>query len=600
MSHEQTERGSKGRSVDSRMTAAAGYIRCSTEQQEDSPDQQRRAILAFASSHGLDVVDWYVDFGKSGTTFDERPEFQRLRHAIQSGPHFKTVICYDESRWGRAIDAEENTYWRVHFRRFGVEVLLVKTSVDPGHEFAPMLKAFEGMQASGYSKKLSELTLRGAFNNNKFSSGGTAPYGYRRVATNLKTEARRELADGEWCVKQQEKVLWVLGDPAEVETVRRIFRERISGRSLVAIAKILNDSDVPCARRGRWRNSDQKWSQGTIKSILQNPVYRGARVYNRFSSSKIRAQAQGRTVSAGTRHPQWRNRREDWKIHEDAHDPIISKSEWEKANATNTHLQMSGKPRHNVPYLLSGLTKCSRCGFHFQGQSTRFNRKSYYRYVCGGYNSKRICDYCAVNRDMLEGFVLKGIEDILLDNAVLNKAEEHLSRLFEVESNTSGSSIRIAEQRLQQIKTKINRLYSAIEEGAKFEQIAGRLQELEKEKLTVEADYRGGIQHQSRKRSVGSAAAAITEFSQNFRASFDAASPMLRKELIRRCVGSIIVDRDAKVVRCYFRRIPLVGKIETEILRELENAEGTPFITEPLRTVGVPGTGLEPARPRGH
>jgi len=44
--------------------------------------------------------------------------------------------------------------------------------VDPKNEFAPMLKAFEGVQASQYSKKLSELTLRGAKNNGIYSNGG--------------------------------------------------------------------------------------------------------------------------------------------------------------------------------------------------------------------------------------------------------------------------------------------------------------------------------------------------------------------------------------------------------------------------------------------
>ncbi len=110
---------------------AVGYIRCSTELQEDSPEQQKKEIELYATKKGFTVIEWFVDFGKSGTTFDQRPEFERLRKRVESHPNFQTVICYDESRWGRAIDAEENTYWRVHFRRYGVEVILVKTSVDP-------------------------------------------------------------------------------------------------------------------------------------------------------------------------------------------------------------------------------------------------------------------------------------------------------------------------------------------------------------------------------------------------------------------------------------------------------------------------------------
>src|SRR5512138_252999 len=49
----------------------------------------------------LSVIDWFIDFGKSGTTFEERPEFQRLRERVETKPNFHAVVCYDESRWGR-------------------------------------------------------------------------------------------------------------------------------------------------------------------------------------------------------------------------------------------------------------------------------------------------------------------------------------------------------------------------------------------------------------------------------------------------------------------------------------------------------------------
>jgi len=163
---------------------AVGYVRCSTEMQEDSPEQQIKEIEAFAVRRGYILKECYVDFGESGTTFDQRPQFLRLKDAVENEPDFQAVICYDESRWGRAIDSEENTYWRVHFRKHGIEVVLVKTSIDPQHEYAPMLKSFESIQASQYSKNLSGLTLRGAKANKDYSNGGTAPYGYVRLAVN--------------------------------------------------------------------------------------------------------------------------------------------------------------------------------------------------------------------------------------------------------------------------------------------------------------------------------------------------------------------------------------------------------------------------------
>ena len=52
---------------------AVGYLRCSTDQQEESPEQQKIEILAFAKTAGYNVLRWFEDFGKSGTTFDRGP-----------------------------------------------------------------------------------------------------------------------------------------------------------------------------------------------------------------------------------------------------------------------------------------------------------------------------------------------------------------------------------------------------------------------------------------------------------------------------------------------------------------------------------------------
>jgi hypothetical protein len=241
-----------------------------------------------------------------------------LKKTVENGRTFNTVFCYDESRWGRAIDPAENSFWIQYFKRLGVVVILVKTSVDPKSEFADVLGALERSQASSYSKKVSELTLRGAKSNRKYSNGGSAPYGYVRLGINTKTGARRELAPGEWATKGQEKVTWGLGAKHEIDTVRMIFSSRVAGQSYMLIAMKLNDQNIPCPRRGRWRNRDQMWSPVTIKSILENHAYYGTRVYNRNSMSKIRASQRGEQVAPGIRYPHWVNDPAEWIIEENA------------------------------------------------------------------------------------------------------------------------------------------------------------------------------------------------------------------------------------------------------------------------------------------
>ncbi len=584
----------------STMIPAVGYLRCSTDQQEESPEQQKIEILAYARTAGYDVIRWFEDFGKSGTTFDQRPEFQRLRSAVEYQPEFKAVICYDESRWGRAIDAEENTYWRVHFRRCGVEVVLVKTSVDPKHEFAPMLKALEGVQASQYSKKLSELTLRGATNNGVYSSGGTAPYGYVRVAVSIHTGDRRYLAPGQWCVKKQEKVVWELGKDDEVETVRFIFSERAKGCSYLLIAKMLNDKKVPCARRGKWRNKDQKWSNGTIKSIIENPAYYGARAYNRYSSSKIRAQNEGWERRSTPDHPQWKMDQSQWVVHEGAHPAIVPQELWMKANSVRKGKWKGGSPRHFVPYLLSGLIECGKCGFSFEGQSTTLRDRKYYRYVCGGYNRKRVCDYTSVPRDKVESFVVDAVEDVLSDNRILDQVQRNLKDMLERAPDQDRVAMEADTRRIQALDEKIGRVLQAIEEGGPISVLVAKLKKLQDEKSEAEASLQQSAPKSGAKLDLDVIARVIRDFSDNFRHAFEGGSTQEKKEIIRRVVGKVVVDGESRRVRVLVRRFPKGGDPADRLVEEFEKAGAAPENQMPFRNIVVPGTGLEPARPRGH
>jgi len=194
------------------------------------------------------------------------------------------------------------------------------------------------------AKKLSELTLRGAMNNGMYSSGGTAPYGYRRIAVNLKTGQERKLEDGQWIVKGQEKAKWAIGRTEEVEIVRWIYEERSRGKAYVLIAQALNQRGVPCPKRGRWKNKNQKWGGGTVKTILENPAYRGARSYNRNSMSKIIAHQMGRGVNHDIHYPHWLNGQDKWIVMENAHEPIVSRDLWERAN-TRIRSQKAQHPR---------------------------------------------------------------------------------------------------------------------------------------------------------------------------------------------------------------------------------------------------------------
>ena len=50
-----------------KLKPAVGYIRMSTDQQQDSPERQRRDIESMAERSNFNVIKWYEDHGQTGT-----------------------------------------------------------------------------------------------------------------------------------------------------------------------------------------------------------------------------------------------------------------------------------------------------------------------------------------------------------------------------------------------------------------------------------------------------------------------------------------------------------------------------------------------------
>ncbi len=542
---------------------AVGYVRCSTEQQEDSPEQQKKAILEFASKNGFSILEWFTDFGKSGTNFEQRLEFQRLRQVVEGTPPFQAVVCYDESRWGRPIDPEESTYWRFYFRQRGVDVVLVKTSIDPNNEFAPMMKSFEGIQASQYSKKLSELVLRGGLNNKGYSNGGSAPYGYKRIAVNLRDGSQRELLDAQWSVHKQEKVKLALGNPEEVEIVQLIFKLRLQGKAYALIAEALNLRGVSCPKRGRSRNQDQKWSSTTVNRILDNPVYYGASVYNRVSTSKIIARHKGLTINRDARKQVSRNPAEEWSTEENAHPEIVSYETWKQVNETNRREYGVKRNQHVLKstYLLSGLMKCSVCGYPFQGWSITKNMHKYTRYLCSGHEKKRVCEACSFKAQPLEEFAIRAVRETLNETLLSGKIAEYLEKLMDVDPRQQEVIKSRVKQALEENDRKKKNLADAISLSANAKAIATLVEKLEQLEAEAESLKKQSLLEQKVEAielEMEFQASAVKQFIEQFEHAIRNSTEDVKKTILRKCISGVLVDREAKKFKFDIRKVPAV------------------------------------------
>ena len=86
MARASTINAPRGGKAADRSTIAVGYLRRSTDRQEQSIPDQKRACEHYAEEHGLRVLRFYVDDAISGTNTIGRQAFQDLiRDATSSG-----------------------------------------------------------------------------------------------------------------------------------------------------------------------------------------------------------------------------------------------------------------------------------------------------------------------------------------------------------------------------------------------------------------------------------------------------------------------------------------------------------------------------------
>lgn len=365
---------------------AVGYLRRSTDRQEQSIPDQRRAIERYAAEHGIRVLRWYTDDAVSGTSTVGRRAFQALMADAQrtpsDGPGFTMVVVYDVKRFGR-IDNDEAGYYRHLLRQAGVEVRYVSEAFT-GDGTDDLLRPVKQWQAREESKDLSKVTIRGllskiastsgsaasltakgrragaqcpAAKNAGWWMGGAPPFGYdlryesavgealfrlRYIADGTKEvldEAGKRVRtlgrDDTMGVSKMDRCKLVPGDPDRVKVVRSIFRMHVEDRlGYKAIADRLNRTKTPTARGPAWseRYSGQ-WAMTTIRAILLNPSYCGDLVWNRRTDGRFHKIQGGIAVErkgvVGRRLEP--NDEADWLIVRDAHPALVSRRVFEQA-----------------------------------------------------------------------------------------------------------------------------------------------------------------------------------------------------------------------------------------------------------------------------
>jgi site-specific DNA recombinase len=86
---------------------AVGYIRMSTDKQEDSPEQQRAEILKLANRKVYRIVRWYEDHAVSGAKTLKRKQFRQMIRDAEDIGDFRAILCWDQDRFGQFDSIEQ-------------------------------------------------------------------------------------------------------------------------------------------------------------------------------------------------------------------------------------------------------------------------------------------------------------------------------------------------------------------------------------------------------------------------------------------------------------------------------------------------------------
>jgi hypothetical protein len=119
-------------SMSGKLKPAVGYVRMSTDKQEDGPAQQKSEIEKLAKSLGYRILRWYEDHGISGAKTNKRPEFRTMIRDAEVRGDFKAILCWDQDRFGR-FDSIEAGEWISPLRRVRE---LVRAEILPRFPFS--------------------------------------------------------------------------------------------------------------------------------------------------------------------------------------------------------------------------------------------------------------------------------------------------------------------------------------------------------------------------------------------------------------------------------------------------------------------------------
>lgn len=417
-----------------------GYTRISVDLNEDSQENtsienQKSVIERYVADNFPDAeLTLFVDRDRSGYTFAQREEYQKMRTELMSGA-VRILIVKDFSRFSR-----RNSLGLLELetlRDAGVRIISIGDNIDYPTKDDWMLIQFKFLMnefpVTDTSKKIKQII------NNRQKDGKwicAVPYGYR--ITNTK-EMTYEI------------------DPPAAEVVREVFRLYTDGWGYKRIANHLTDTGIPTPRANEIARKEDAgkttklqsrsaWSIVTVQKMLSNDFYIGTLRQRKYKRNGING-ADLRTAD------------EEHIVIENAHEPIVDSSVFAYAQELLKQRSTSnyrGEKKYATDY--SGFLFCGDCG------SPLFSRslpRLAPQYVCGAYLKRglKACTSHQIRVDKLDELLKRYIQRVADNSQAMMETLETAIRQQPQREEDVGRAIDALQRQLEDARTQLKILF---------------------------------------------------------------------------------------------------------------------------------------------
>lgn len=410
------------------------YCRLSQDDKQEGDSNsiinQKKILKKYALDRGYTNIQFYIDDGVSGTTFN-RAGFQSMIADVEAGK-VKRVIVKDMSRLGRDY-LQVGMYTEIFFPEHDVHFIAVNDGVDSNqedNEFTPFRNIINEWYAKDTSKKIRAVKRSKGMAGEHI--GSHPPYGYMKNPENKK----------EWII-----------DEEAAEVVREIFRLCVGGYGPTRIAHILTERKILCPtyyaleKGGKPRTAlpadKYTWNGPVVAKILDRMDYLGHTVNFK---THVKSYKVHKTIY---------NSPDQWKVFEGTHEAIIDKETFEivqKIRAGKRRPTRMGE----MP-MFSGLLYCADCG-----RKLSFHRKAdepaeKHHYLCENYRSNTAnCTMHYIRNVVEERIVLENLKEVI--QYVSNYEDEFVQMIMDSDMRQRNRELAQKKKRLAEIQKRIGEL----------------------------------------------------------------------------------------------------------------------------------------------